>query len=153
MKDRRPSPFALVAALSIVVAGPSGAGPGADTDGDGVQDNLDNCVVKPNASQTDTNADGWGNACDADFDNDGWVGGGDFAILLSVWRKAEGAVGYRADVDSNDDGVIGAPDFASLLSQWAKPRPPEGRGCGNFDPDGGSGPLKPSPCPDPALPF
>lgn len=35
-----------------------------DTDGDGVYDNLDNCEFVHNSSQSDTDADGLGNACD-----------------------------------------------------------------------------------------
>ena len=35
-----------------------------DVDGDGVPDELDNCVWLANADQTDTEGDGWGDACD-----------------------------------------------------------------------------------------
>ncbi len=43
----------------------------ADTDGDGVFDNVDNCLAISNADQTDTDGDGEGDACDSDDDNDG----------------------------------------------------------------------------------
>jgi hypothetical protein len=39
--------------------------PEPDTDGDGFVDPLDNCFDVANADQTDTDADGLGNACDA----------------------------------------------------------------------------------------
>jgi hypothetical protein len=42
-----------------------------DTDGDGVGDNGDNCTSVANTSQTNTDNDGLGNACDTDDDNDG----------------------------------------------------------------------------------
>jgi len=136
-------PIAFVATFAFMfVVGTSGAGPDADTDGDGVQDNIDNCVNKANASQTDTNQEGLGNACDADYNNDNVVGAPDFAILLATFAKSEGAVGYNPAVDSNDDGVVGAPDFASLLSQFAGAPGPSGRACAGT-----------APCPDPALPF
>ena len=39
------------------------------SDGDGLLDPFDNCSRADNADQLDTDADGIGNACDADFDN------------------------------------------------------------------------------------
>jgi hypothetical protein len=42
-----------------------------DQDGDGVPDAVDNCPATPNADQTDTDGDGFGNACDEDSDSDG----------------------------------------------------------------------------------
>ena len=41
----------------------------ADADGDGVLDATDNCTATYNAAQIDTDADGHGNACDGDFQN------------------------------------------------------------------------------------
>ena len=43
----------------------------ADSDSDGVPDASDNCPTVANASQTNTDGDSQGNACDADDDNDG----------------------------------------------------------------------------------
>jgi len=44
--------------------------PPPDQDGDGVPDSNDNCPTIANASQTDTDQDGAGDACDDDRDND-----------------------------------------------------------------------------------
>ncbi len=57
------------------------AGQGGDSDGDGICNNVDNCVNNPNSNQADSDNDNVGNACDncpndfnpnqADSDNDG----------------------------------------------------------------------------------
>ncbi len=68
-------------------------------------------------SQVDTNADGIGNACDADYDNDGTVGTSDFTRLSSVFGAAPGDVDYDCDVDSSDVAAglpIGIPEFLLL---------------------------------------
>ncbi|MBI3449987.1 MAG: hypothetical protein HY049_13865 [Acidobacteria bacterium] len=46
------------------VAGTCMAPPGQDTDGDGVEDAVDDCPAIYNPSQTDTDGDGAGDACD-----------------------------------------------------------------------------------------
>jgi hypothetical protein len=38
--------------------------PPADSDGDGIADELDNCATRPNTNQADVDADGIGNVCD-----------------------------------------------------------------------------------------
>ncbi len=43
----------------------------ADTDGDGVNDNQDNCPLNANTNQADNDHDGLGDTCDNDDDNDG----------------------------------------------------------------------------------
>lgn len=57
--------------------------PDPDVDGDSVPDAGDNCPATPNASQIDTDGDGFGDACDPDDDNDGVVDTEDSCPLVS----------------------------------------------------------------------
>ena len=45
-----------------------------DFDDDGVEDEFDNCLEAMNPAQDDTDGDGCGNRCDADYDDSGIVG-------------------------------------------------------------------------------
>ena len=56
-------------------------GSGEDEDGDGVKDSVDNCPDIANPSQTDTDGDRIGDACDLDDDNDGLLDTEDDAPL------------------------------------------------------------------------
>ena len=64
----------LAVGLSLGV----GAGPIVDTDGDGVIDEIDNCVISRNSEQCDTDLDGYGNGCDGDFTQEMVAGVADF---------------------------------------------------------------------------
>lgn len=56
-----------------------------DRDGDGLVDELDNCMEAPNVAQDDTDGDDCGNACDADYNDDGVVGHPDFFEFAAVF--------------------------------------------------------------------
>jgi hypothetical protein len=51
----------------------SSGGTCSDTDGDGIPDSSDNCPTIANPTQTNTDGDSQGDACDIDDDNDGLV--------------------------------------------------------------------------------
>ncbi len=76
-----------------------------DTDGDGVFDGVDNCSAVANSDQRDTNNDGYGNACDADLNNDCVVNVVDLGILRAVFFSAD------PDADFNGDGVVNVVDL------------------------------------------
>ena len=105
--------------------------PPPDADGDGVADQLDNCVLVANPTQLDANNDGFGNICDADLDNSGLVTAADFGLLRSVLNQpanfsalaAAAAVlalslaGWGAlNWDGVQTGVLGAAGIFALVA-------------------------------------
>jgi Beta-propeller repeat/Thrombospondin type 3 repeat len=92
----------------------------ADADGDGVVDAIDNCTLVANASQNDTDCDGFGNRCDGDFDNSGLVD----AVDTALFQAAFGGVDPLYDLDEPPDGLVGAPDFNILLALLGFPPGP-----------------------------
>ena len=90
----------------------------ADSDGDGITDDLDNCRALSNANQRDTDGHRFGNRCDPDLNGDGIIDGRDTNAL----RVAFGGTGPHADFDGNG-GVNGA-DVGILRSFFGKPPGP-----------------------------
>ncbi|MBT8145116.1 MAG: hypothetical protein KJO55_10465, partial [Gammaproteobacteria bacterium] len=82
--------------------------PPPDSDGDGVVDDVDNCTIAANADQTDTDGDGYGNACDPDFNNDGSVNFIDLQIMKQAFFSAD------PDVDLTGDGIVNFADLQIL---------------------------------------
>ncbi len=85
-----------------------------DTDGDGVTDDLDNCTLVANADQRDTNADGYGNICDADFTGDLLVNLSDYSVFRSAFGTAD------PDADFNGDGVVNLSDYSIFRASFGK---------------------------------
>lgn len=83
-----------------------------DTDADGVGDSLDNCLVVGNASQLDTDNDGFGNACDADTNNDCVIN----FVDLSAFGNA--FLSTNALFDFNGDGAVNFIDISTLSNAF-----------------------------------
>ena len=95
-----------------------GTPPTVDADDDGVPDNQDNCINKPNADQRDTDGDGYGNICDADLDQSGFVNAIDLAIFKASWHSMD------PDANLNSKGNVNAVDLAIFKSLYRKPPGP-----------------------------
>jgi hypothetical protein len=110
------------------------AAPAPDQDQDGVEDPADNCLVVPNADQIDTNGDGFGNMCDADYDDNGIVSGGDIAVIASRFGYTNATPGFDPDHDRNSDGMITGGDIAYAGSQLGLAPGPSGLACAGTPP-------------------
>lgn len=93
-------------------------GDAPDMDGDGIADSADNCTQVANADQRDTNGDGFGNACDADLNNDGAINVVDLGLLRTAFFST------GPDADFNGDGIVNVVDLATMrLSFFGAPGP------------------------------
>ena len=95
--------------------------PPADSDGDGVSDADDNCLLVSNPDQRDTDGDGFGNACDPDLNNDGVVNFADLAKMKLVFFT------NNPNADLNGDGVVNFTDLARMKSLFFKAPGPSAR--------------------------
>jgi hypothetical protein len=99
---------AIVMGVTLLVASTA---QGEDVDLDGIPDDQDNCIVLGGLTfQTDTDGDGFGNACDPDYDQDGFVLGSDIEIIYTQFG------GYDPVFDHTNDGFILGDDVAFLFS-------------------------------------
>jgi len=103
--------------------------PPPDTDEDGVPDRDDNCLELANGLQVDTDADGFGNACDADYDNSGSVDGLDLLLHLLGSRCEEGESCFSTAFDHDGDGAIGIRDLYALVDALGGAPGPSGLLC------------------------
>jgi VCBS repeat-containing protein len=99
-----------------------------DTDGDGIDDELDNCINAANGplipdaggnSQLDTDGDGFGNICDPDFNGNTVVDPGDFSLIKSLLGSPT-----SPNQDLNGNGAVDPADFSITKSFLGQPPGP-----------------------------
>jgi glucose/arabinose dehydrogenase len=129
----------------------------ADSDGDGVLDPEDNCRSLPNPTvavvplchrttggQLDSDLDGIGNRCDADFDQSQFVNVTDLLFFLEAFGKqvcepdcpdpAGDPIGPCAPYDLNAaDSVINVSDLLIVISNAVFGKPSSVQGCAEDD--------------------
>ena len=93
----------------------------SDSDNDGVDDALDNCAFRKNAAQDDADADGYGNMCDGDFNNDDFVNLPDLRFLITKMGTDD------AEVDMNSDGIVDIDDVELFKDTWLMSPGPSGQ--------------------------
>lgn len=105
--------------------------PRGDRDRDGIADETDNCIEVPNPDQRDTNADGFGNLCDADVNGDGLVTTS-WGIVYPLskrgdieWIAMASQNGpYDPNFDLDGDGEIDSDDLSiAHMSLFMAPGP------------------------------
>ena len=93
---------------------------GTDGDGDGLDNDIDNCATIVNPDQRDTDGDGFGNACDTDLNNDGVTNVIDLGLLRQVFFTSD------PDADFDGDGVVNVVDLGIMRQRFFAPPGPSG---------------------------
>ena len=116
--------FVGLFAIGFAMAATAGNSP--DADADGVPDAFDNCGV-PNgpllggcSEQENFDGDDFGDSCDGDYNNDGFVNSIDFGPFFTAFLANAPIVG---DEDSNCDGLVNSIDFGPFFTQFLKNSP------------------------------
>jgi hypothetical protein len=109
----------LVGLFAFGFAMSASAGAVLDTDGDLVPNQFDNCSAVANGpnqgtNQVDSDLDGYGNRCDADYDNNFATTAGDFAVFLGTF-----GTNSLGETDHDGNGTITAADFAVFLGKFS----------------------------------
>jgi len=108
--------FVCVLAMSFPLS--ALAGPAPDGDNDGVPDVLDNCSALANAGalSCDTDQDGYGNACDGDFNQSNGTDATDFGSNFLPDFATGTDSGTGTDMNCNAGGTgVDATDFGSFF--------------------------------------
>ena len=95
-----------------------------DADCDGIRDSVDNCLGTTNTDQRDTDADGIGNACDADLNGDCIVNVVDLGILRVAFFGTPGDANWNPDADFDGNDQVNVIDLGILRTLFFRPPGP-----------------------------
>ena len=99
--------------------------PVGDNDADAIPDSIDNCTIAANTTQLDADADGIGNRCDADFNNDCIVNFLDLGGFADAFLSA----GPGIEADLNGDEVVNFFDLLIMQQLFFAPPGPSASAC------------------------
>jgi hypothetical protein len=123
----------LFAGTDLLMSASSGFTPFGDlpdSDGDGVQDYRDNCSKAKNPDQLDTDNDGYGNACDADLNNDSRINNADLLQFKRVFLvdvpNSSPNYDLKQAADFNGDGKVNNLDLLALKKSFLSAPGPSG---------------------------
>ena len=91
-----------------------------DLDGDGITNDADNCIERPNPGQQDDDGDGFGNDC--------VVNASDLGQLRPVFFTTPASPNWNPAADFNSDGVVNTIDLGILKQLFFGPPGPSGEG-------------------------
>ena len=97
-----------------------------DSDFDQVSDDVDNCVTVANTNQLDADGDGFGNACDGDFNNDCVVNFVDVGAMTNVFFCSDDSLECR-NADMDGSGAVNFVDYSMLVSEFLEAPGPSAR--------------------------
>ena len=96
-----------------------------DSDDDGIPDYADNCTMLHNPTQVDSDSDGHGNRCDADFNGNGATNAQDVAMFRQqLGQPSVGPVYSPYDINAN--GTINSQDYVLMRQLLGSPAGPAG---------------------------
>ncbi len=101
--------------------------PLSDPDGDGVDSQFDNCSLRANPGQDDTDGDGCGNICDADYGQSGTVSIADFGQFLQCFGTTNEVCQHREPIGGR---LVGIGDFGFFVGNFGTVPGPSGTTAG-----------------------
>ena len=98
-----------------------------DFDGDGVEDEFDNCSERANPTQDDTDCDTFGNLCDADYDNSGIANFANFGEFVLAFGTTDEEKVHRDPVSGK---TVGHLDYGFWVTAFGSVPGPSGTTAG-----------------------